>query len=235
MSANQVIVAAMSLHRLPGVGGLLLQKGRNRITSHLPFSESRVEELAGALGRMAEGYRQVKRDVRQIWLEYDGGRVLVLQQHGTQLIVILSAKADVDLVSGAANLFLSEHATQLAMLPAEPVIQVTGTTATPVMEELVVTRPQAAENLIAKVEATISVWPQVRKAMEGMLGKVMGRAQIGNLIDRCVKECGVPDPYHMTKDQLESIGQKVLEQIPNKSKRTALAAELALAFKELNL
>jgi len=235
MSASQVIVAAMSMHRLPGVGGLLLQKGKNRITSHLPFSDSRVEELAGALFRMADGYRQVKRDVRQIWLEYDGGRVLILQQHGTQLAIILSAKADVDLVSGAANMFLSEHATQLAMLPAEPVIQVTGGMAMPIIEELVVTRPQAAEAIVAKVEATISVWPQARKAMESMLGKVMGRAQIANLIDRCIKECGVPDPYHMTVEQLQSIGQKVLEQIPNKSKRAALGAELALAFKELNL
>lgn len=126
MSASQIIVAAMSMHRLPGVGGLLLQKGRNRITSHLPFSESRVEELSSALYRMAEGYRQVKRDVRQVWMEYEDGRLLILQQHGTQLAMILSAKADVDLVSGAANMFLSEHATQLAMLSAEPVIQVTG-------------------------------------------------------------------------------------------------------------
>jgi uncharacterized protein with ATP-grasp and redox domains len=132
-------------------------------------------------------------------------------------------------------MFLSEHATQLAMLPAEPVIQVTGGVAMPIIEELVVTRPQAAEAIVAKVEATISVWPQARKAMESMLGKVMGRAQIANLIDRCIKECGVPDPYHMTKEQLQSIGQKVLEQIPNKSKRAALGAELALAFKELNL
>ena len=235
MSASQVIVAAMSLHRLSGVGGLLLQKGRNRITSHLPFSESRVDDLAGALFRMSEGYRQVKRDVRQIWMEYDGGRVLILQQHGTQLVLILSAKADVDIVSGAATMFLSEHATQLAMLPAEPVIQVIGTTAKPVIEELVVTRPQAAEALDARVEATISVWPQARKALEGMMGKVIGRAQIAKLIDRCVKECGVDDPYRMTKEQLQSIGQKVLDQIPNTSKRATLAAELAVAFKELNL
>lgn len=235
MSADQVIVAALSLHRLPGVGGLLLQKGRNRITSHLPFSDSRVDDLASSLFRMADGYRQVKRDVRQVWLEYDGGRVLVLQQHGTQLMLILSAKADVDLVSGAASLFLSEHATQLAMLSAEPVIQVVGAASAPVIEELVVTRPQAAETLMAKVEATISSWPQVRKAMEAMLGKVMGRAQIANLIDRCVKACGVPDPYQMTKDQLHAVVKKVLEQIPNKGKRAALEAELAAALKELNL
>ena len=235
MSADQVIVAAMSLHRLPGVGGMLLQKGKNRITSHLPFSDTRVDDLAGALFRMADGYRQVKREVRQVWLEYEGGRVLILQQHGSQLMLILSAKADVDLVSGAANMFLSEHATQLAMLPVEPVIKVTAAGAAPVVEELVVTRPMAAEVLMAKVEATISAWPQVRKAMESMLAKVMGRAQIANLIDRCVKECGVPDPYHMTKEQLHSIGQKVLEQIPNKSKRAALGAELAIALKELNL
>ena len=235
MSADQVIVAAMSLHRLPGVGGMLLQKGKNRITSHLPFSDTRVDDLAGALFRMADGYRQVKRDVRQVWLEYEGGRVLILQQHGSHLMLILSAKADVDLVSGAANMFLSEHATQLAMLPVEPVIKVTVAGAAPVVEELVVTRPMAAEVLMAKVEATISAWPQVRKAMESMLAKVMGRAQIANLIDRCVKECGVPDPYHMTKEQLHSIGQKVLEQIPNKSKRAALGAELAIALKELNL
>lgn len=232
MSASQVIVAAMSLHRLPGVGGLLLQKGRNRITSNLPYSEARVDDLASVLFRMAEGYRQVKRDVRQIWLEYDGGRVLILQQHGTQLVLVLSAKADVDLVSGAAAMFLSEHATQLAMLPAEPTIQVNGA---PAIQEMVVTRPQAAEALIAKVEATISVWPQARKAVESLLGKVMGRAQIANLVDRCIKECGVDDPYRMTPEQLHAIGQKVLDQVPNKSKRAALASELAAALKELNL
>ncbi|MDB6139204.1 MAG: hypothetical protein JWO94_2276 [Verrucomicrobiaceae bacterium] len=235
MSASQVIVAAMSLHRLPGVGGLLLQKGRNRIASNLPYSESRVEDLAGLLVRMAEGYRQVKRDVRQVWLEYDGGRVLILQQHGTQLVLVLSAKADVDLVSGAAAMFLSEHVTQLAMLPAEPIIQAGGPSSTPAIQEMVVTRPQAAEALIAKVEATISVWPQARKALESLLGKVMGRAQIANLVDRCIKACGVDDPYRMTPEQLHAIGQKVLDQVPNKSKRAALASELTVAFKELNL
>ncbi len=43
------------------------------------------------------------------------------------------------------------------------------------------------------------------------------------------------DPYRMTPGQLHAIGQKVLDQVPNKSKRTALASELAVAFKELNL
>ncbi len=233
MNSTEVIVAVMALERMSGVGGLLLQKGRNRIASHLPFSETKVDALSSALRLMAEGYREVKRDVRQVWMEFDGGRLLIVQQQGTLLMLLLSSKAELDIIAGAASVFLSEHATHLAMLPSERLDFAAATSSS--IDELIVTGPRVGEALRAKAEATISVWPEARKAIERLLSKVMGRAQAVNLVDRCIRNSVGLDPYRMTKEDLRKLATNILDQVPNTGKRRALAAELEPQLQELSL
>jgi hypothetical protein len=233
MKANEVIASALSLLRLDGVSGLLLQKGSYRIANQLPYSETKTANLSLVLQNLADGYRGVKRDVRLLWFEFDGGRLLILQQFGTQLLLLLGRKADPDIVSGAAAAFFSEHSTQIAMLPSEAAEFDLGRQSQ--VEELFVTNPRLTEAIRAKAEATISVWPEARQAIERSLRKVLGAAQAGRLIDRCIERSPGLDPYQMTRADLRKLVSQVLAQVPNTGKRSALELELEPQLEALSL
>jgi hypothetical protein len=191
MTADLILPAAMALHRLAGVNGLLLLKGQNLVATNLPFADARAESLVTAIQRLTDGYRQVKRDVSTVWLEFQHVRVALVQKQDAYLALLLSPKADVDVILGAAAVFLAEHADTLAKLSTEP-----SRPKTDEVEELIVTHPRATEALLEKAEATINVWPDARRGIERLLGKVMGRAQAVNLIDRSITQSGVADPCY---------------------------------------
>ena len=229
MNANLIIPAAMALHRLTGVTGLLLLKGTSLVASNVPFPESRTEALVAAVQRLADGYRQVKREVSLVWLEFQHVRVALVQKQEACLVLLLSSKADTDTVLGAASVFLAEHAERISQLSPEPVKP-----SADGVEELIVTKARATEVLIEKAEATINVWPAARKGIERLLGKVMGRAQAVNLIDRSIAASGVSDPYRMTREQLRALGSRILQQVPNVARQRALEAELNALWEELH-
>ncbi len=229
MNANLVIPAAMALHRLTGVSGLLLLKGTALVASNVPFPESRTQALVAAVQRLADGYRQVKREVSLVWLEFQHVRVALVQKQEACLVLLLSPKADTDTVLGAASVFLDEHSERISQLSLE-----TFKPTADGVEELIVTKARAAEVLVEKAEATINVWPAARKGIERLLGKVMGRAQAVNLIDRCISASGVSDPYRMTREQLRALGSQILQQVPNVARQRALEAELNALWEELH-
>ena len=80
MDHSSLITAIASVQRLEGVAGAMLFKGRNAIHKHMPFSDGRTLDVMDVLGEMLEGYRQVKRRVRQVFFQFDGGVLLVLVQ-----------------------------------------------------------------------------------------------------------------------------------------------------------
>jgi len=229
MNANLIIPAAMALHRLTGVNGLLLLKGSTLVASNVPFPESRTEALVTAVQRLAEGYRQVKREVSLVWLEFQHVRVALVQKQEAALVLLLSSKADADTILGAASVFLAEHADKISQLSPEPFKP-----SADGVEELIVTKARATEVLLEKAEATINVWPAARKGIERLLGKVMGRAQAVNLIDRSIAASGVSDPYRMTREELRALGSRILQQVPNVARQRALEAELNVLWEELH-
>ena len=100
MTPNTLIAAAASLQRLDGVAGVILFKGRNTVHKQMPFSDGRSLDLQETIGQMLDGYRQVRRKMRQIYLEFDGGTLLIVVQE--ESVLVLSGR-------GCAHIDGSEH------------------------------------------------------------------------------------------------------------------------------
>jgi len=231
MTLNSLIAAVAALQRLDGVAGVMLFKGRNTVHRQMPFSEGRALDLTDTLSQMLDGYRQVRRKIRQVYLEFDGGVLLVLVLEETVLVFLLTGRADADLAASAATVLLNDHSALLAGLSSEP-----GASATrneDGIEELVVTSPRRLQEMTDKAEVVVNNWGQVRKVIEGILGKVMGRAQVANLIDRTLQESSTTDPYRLNPNQVRKLAISVIEHIPNVSKKRQLLTELDSHLDEL--
>jgi len=232
MSLDPVISAAASLQRLDGVAGVLLFKGRHTIHRQMPFSETRAEELRERLEEMLAGYRQVRRRIRQIYLEFDGGVLLIVASDEVSLVFFLTSKADPDLAASAGSVLISDHAAALAAAS----IEARPPTSTPGgIEELVVTSPRALTQITEKAEPVVNQWGNVRKAVEGLLGKVMGRGQATRLIDRTLEAMPSQDPYRLPPAEVRKLAAAILDHVPNTSKRRQLLTELEASLAELQL
>lgn len=232
MSLDPVISAAAALQRLDGVAGLLLFKGRHTIHRQMPFSETRAEELRERLEEMLAGYRQVRRRIRQIYLEFDGGVLLILASEDVALVFFLTSRADPDLAASAGSVLLSDHAAALAAASSEA----KPSTSTPGgIEELVVTSPRALTQITEKAEPVVNQWGNVRKAVEGLLGKVMGRGQATRLVDRTLETMASQDPYRLPPPEVRKLAAAILEHVPNTAKRRQLLTELEASLAELQL
>ena len=232
MSLNAVITAAAALQRLDGVAGVMLFKGRNTIHRQMPFSDSRAEDMREVVCQMLDGYRQVRRKIRQIYLEFDGGVLLIVAQDETVMLFFLTSRADADLAASAASVMLNDNAAALSQASAE--LQAASRTADGI-EELVVTSPRALTQITDKAEPTVNQWGAVRKCVEAVLGKVMGRAQASNLIERTLEEVKIGDPYRLPAPDVRKLAVNIIEHVPNTSKRRQLLVELDAALEGLKL
>jgi hypothetical protein len=232
MSLDPVISAAAALQRLDGVAGILLFKGRHTIHRQMPFSETRAEELRERLEEMLAGYRQVRRRIRQIYLEFDGGVLLIVASDEVALVFFLTSKADPDLAASAGSVLVSDYAAALAAASTEakPAAGTPGG-----IEELVVTSPRALTQITEKAEPVVNQWGNVRKAVEGLLGKVMGRGQATRLIDRTLEAMPSQDPYRLPPAEVRKLAAAILDHVPNTSKRRQLLTELEASLAELQL
>lgn len=232
MSLNAVITAAAALQRLDGVAGVMLFKGRNTIHRQMPFSDSRAEAMRDVVNQMLDGYRQVRRKVRQVYLEFDGGVLLIVPQDEAVMLFFLTSRADADLAASAASVMLNDNAAPLSHASAEPQVQSRHPDG---IEELVVTSPRALTQLTEKAEPTVNHWGAVRKCVEGVLGKVMGRAQASNLIERTLEETKTGDPYRLSAIDVRKLAVSIIEHVPNTSKRRQLQVELTAVLEDLKL
>jgi hypothetical protein len=231
MDHSALITAIASVQRLDGVAGSFLFKGRNAIHKQMPFSDGRTLDLMDVLGEMLDGYQQVRRRIRQIYFQFDAGVLLMLVQDTTALVFFLTSRADPDLVASAGTVLLKDFSAYLAGLSSQP----GATPATPAIEELIVATPRAAQEMAAKREARVNNWGVLRKQVEALLGKVMGRAQVVAMIDRKLTTLGIDDPYRLPADELRGVATKMIEVVPNTSKRAALLSELESVLQEHQL
>lgn len=232
MTTNSLIASLATLQRLEGVAGVMLFKGQNTVHKQMPFSETRSLGLMETVAQMMDGYRQVRRKMRQIYLQFDGGVLLILVQDEAILLLLLTARADGDLVASASSVLLNDHNLLLSQLSTDLTASVSKTYDG--IEELVVTTPRRVQEMTEKAEPVVNNWGQVRKIIEGILGKVMGRAQGSNLIDRTLSSSGVDDPYRLNLMQVRKLAESVIDQIPNTSKRRQLQSELDSHLSDLN-
>lgn len=233
MSLNSVITSAASLQRLEGVAGVMLFKDRHVIHRQMPFSDARAEELRDVICQMLGGYRQVRRKIRQIYLEFDGGVLLLVVQDDVAMLFFLTSRADADLAASAASVMLNDHAAVLASASSEA--QPAATSAADGVEELFVTSPRALTQITEKAELVVNQWGTVRKRVENVLGKVMGRAQASNLVERTIEEAKISDPYRLPAAGVQKLAASIIEHVPNTAKRRQLLVELDAALEDLEL
>lgn len=231
MSLNSVITAAAALQRLEGVAGVMLFKGRNTIHRQMPFSETRADNLREIISQMLDGYRQVRRSIRQIYLEFDGGVLLIVTQEEAVMLFFLTSRADADLAASAASVMLNDHAARLDAVSRDP--QPAAQISPDGIEELVVTSPRALAQITDKAGPAVNQWGAVRQCVESVLGKVMGRAQAANLIQRTINEAQIADPYRLNTIAVRKLAVSVIEHVPNTSKRRQLLVELDAAMEHL--
>ena len=232
MSLEPITAAAAALQRLEGVAGIMLFKGRYVIHRQMPFAEARAEELRARIEEMVSGYRQVRRRMRQLFLEFDGGRLLVSIQEDAVLVFFLTSRADPDLVASSASVLLTDHASALAEASSDAKPASSGGND---VEELYVTSAQALTQITQKIEPVVNHWGAVRKCVEGILGKVMGRGQATHLIERAIESAEVADPYRLPHGDVRKLAAAILEHVPNSSKRRQLLTELEASLTDLNL
>ncbi len=232
MTTNSLIASVATLQRLEGVAGVMLFKGQNTVHKQMPFSEVRATELQDTVTQMMDGYRQVRRKIRQIYLQFDGGVLLILVQDETILLLLLTARADGDLAASAGSVLLNDHIPLLSQLSTDASASASKTHDG--IEELIVTTPRRVQEMTEKAEPVVNNWGQVRKVIEGILGKVMGRAQGANLIDRTLAATGTGDPYRLNLVQVRKLATSIIDQIPNTSKRRQLQAELDSQLADMN-
>ena len=195
--------------------------------------DGRALDLQAIIGQMMEGYRQVRRKMRQVYLEFDGGTLLILVQDEATLVLLLTGRADTDLVASAAGVLLNDHAIVLAQLSGDASVGPAKTADG--IEELVVTSPRRIQEMTDKAEPVVNNWGQIRKQLEGILGKVMGRAQLSMMIDRTLVKRGTPDPYGLSGADVRKLATALVDQVPNSTKRQALMSELETVLAEHQL
>lgn len=232
MSLEPATAAATALQRLDGVAGVMLFKGRHVIHRQMPFAEARTEELRTRLEEMLSGYRQVRRRMRQLFLEFDGGRLLVALQEEAVLVFFLTSRADPDLVASSASVLLTDHAAALSAASSDAKPASANESG---IEQLYVTSPQALTQITQKIEPVVNHWGAVRKCVEGILGKVMGRGQAAHLIERAIESAQIADPYRLPQGDVRKLANTILEHVPNSSKRRQLLTELEASLAELKL
>ncbi|HEY1081970.1 MAG TPA: hypothetical protein VGE29_06900 [Prosthecobacter sp.] len=120
MNANPLICALSALQGLDGVAGVMLFDGRQTFHKKMPFSDEQVVGLMGVLDQMLEGYREVRRHMRQIYLAFEGAALLVLVREKAVLVFLLESRADADRAVREADILLNEHVHLLAQLPLNP-------------------------------------------------------------------------------------------------------------------
>lgn len=167
--------------------------------------------------------------MRTSYLEFDGGVLLIVAGDEVSLVFFLTAKADPDLATSAGSVLLSDHAAALAAASSEAKPASTG------IEELFVTSPKNLTQMSDKTESVANQWGRVRKAVEGILGKVMGRSQASNLMDRTLEASQTKDAYRLPAAEVKKLAASILEHVPNTAKRRQLLPELEASLAEIQV
>ena len=246
--------AMLNLYRMTSVAGLLLQKGKQTLANHMPFSDQRNTQLAELIATMSEGYLSVKRRLRQVLVTYDAGSLLIIIHKDAQLAILMTSKGDIDGISKFASLFMLENSSkfvvdqpvkvvipvQMAPLQAVPVevasvLPVSVKTAAVgryPMHEVAVSEPVVQQAVAEAAPREVSRWPEIREIIDNVLGKVIGRAQINNMVERVCQEKGIADAAQLPLPHAIKLAFAVLEEIPNRNKKASLISEMQHIFED---
>ena len=222
---------AKGLCRLGGVRGVMLQKGPKIIASQLPPEVASSDALAEQVAHLFDGYLQVERSVKQVLFAYEKGCLLMLNENGVQMTLLLGNSVNLDLVAVTATLFFAEHAVALRSYmpppPQPPLDEANVPAPVQALSAIVTAKPIQTDTPVpVTVSETLPPWKEVQQDLESILAKVLGGAQARSLISRVLKTVGVTDTNELTLSECRSVALTILAEVPHRGKRESLIQEL---------
>lgn len=205
------------LYSQPGVCGACLQV-RDLVMIHdLPYSDDRIAGLAKRIDRLIAGYENVGRSIWQICAGFEKYRLLILCRSNTRLSILLKPEVDPALVAGRATRLLME-----VEIPEGPGIAIPEVPAPKAVE--VQTQPAADPAPV------VSGMPRAEfeKLLLSLMTRVTGATIAAKLVDR--ELAGKNGATAFPKEEARKLGLAIIDNIPNRGKRAALAQEFLVTL-----
>lgn len=198
------------LYSQPGVCGACLQVRDTVLIHDLPYSDDRIAALAKRIDRLISGYENVGRSIWQICAGFEKYRLLILCRSNTRLSILLKPEIDPALIAGRATRLLME--VEIPDAPGQPQPQ----EAAPL--------PKAVE---AKPIAEVVVGGIPRADFEKMLLNLLTRVTGATIASKLVQRelAGMNGTTSFPKEEARKLGLAIIDNIPNRGKRGALAQE----------
>ena len=211
------------LYSQPGVSGSCLQTGDLVVLHDLPYSDDRIASLAARVDHLMASYDSVGRQIWQLCAGFENFWLMILCRNKTRLLLLLKANADLDLIAGRATRLLMDVEAPLSRESGATSLPPPGFAARPASPP-VTAEPTPAATPINGSHASIPM-DDFERMVSNLLSRVTGQSQASKLIDRVLsKESGLGSSLSIT--DARRIGISILDFIPNRGKRDALAAEL---------
>ena len=205
------------LYSQPGVCGACLQVRDTVLIHDLPYSDDRIAGLAKRIDRLIAGYENVGRSIWQICAGFEKYRLLILCRSNTRLSILLKPEIDPALIAGRATRLLME-----VEIPEAPAAQMPEAAPVPKAVEV---QPQAVAE---PVPAGGLSRAEFEKLLLGLMTRVTGATIAAKLVER--ELAGKNGATSFPKEEARKMGLAIIENIPNRGKRGALAQEFLVTL-----
>jgi hypothetical protein len=204
------------LYSQPGVCGACLQVRDLVLIHDLPYSDDRIAGLAKRIDRLIAGYENVGRSIWQICAGFEKYRLLILCRSNTRLSILLKPEIDPALIAGRATRLLME-----VDIPDQSPAHVPDVPPTPKAVE--------AQPLVAAEPVPTGMSrADFHKLLMSLMTKVTGATIATKLIER--ELAGKNGATAFPKEEARKLGLAIIDNIPNRSKRGALAQEFLVTL-----
>lgn len=195
-------IALVELCSYCGAVDGFLQQGAELLESTVSIRDTEVEELVSNISRMTAEYAKSGRTAQEICMGFNGGTLLIVWGDVGGVTLRFQGKIDrIEKAIAECRSFLKQI---LNDKPPEP-------------------EPEAEPEPSPEVSQPDAAWSRYEPLLTNLLTSVVSRSTAGTIIRRVIDSLAlgesVPDA------SLEKITRLVLEKVPDRRKREALAAE----------
>lgn len=196
-------VALVELCSLSGAIDGFVQQGTELVENNLQISDEEAERLATNIGTLAGEYRKSGRTAPEICIGLERGTLLVIW--GDIGGVTLRFRGQIDRLESV----IAECRSFLKQVLGD---------APPLVGVLPPEEDEAAND-----EGAGDLWKAYEPKLIGLLAKIISRGQATRIVQRVVGSLDLSEP--IDGNILDQITREVLEKVPDRRKREALAAE----------
>lgn len=195
-------VAIVELCAQSGALDGFVQQGADLVESTLMISDNEAEKLARNIGTLVGEYKKSGRMSPEICIGFEGGTLLVVWgESGGVTLRFRKGVERIESIVAECRMFLKQVLNETAPVP------------------IVITPEEPA----SKPSPAEGAWIRYEPRLVNLLSGVISRSQASRIIQRVLDSMDISDP--VPDDMLENITREVLEKIPDRRRRVAIAAE----------